>query len=151
MCHRSTRNRPASTVLAATWLGGIVIVSLVAALARSTWGIVGSAADGSHGAPPGNEPPRAGTETQSPNVRVVVYTTSWCPVCKRAKAWMKTQGIPFDERDVETSATYAREMRAINPRGGVPTFQIEGQLLVGFDARQITSTMEREAERRRMQ
>jgi glutathione S-transferase len=64
---------------------------------------------------------------------------------------MKTQGIPFEERDVETSATYAREMRAINPRGGVPTFQIDGQVLVGFDARQVTATTEREAERRRLQ
>jgi glutaredoxin len=64
---------------------------------------------------------------------------------------MKTQGIAFEERDVETSATYAREMRAINPRSGVPTFHIGEQVLIGFDARQIASTMEREAERRRIQ
>ena len=86
----------------------------------------------------------------SSNVHIIVYTTAWCPVCKRAKAWMKTQGISFMERDVEASATNAREMRFINPRGGVPTFNVEGQVLVGFDPNEVMSSIRRAAEQRRM-
>jgi glutaredoxin 3 len=86
----------------------------------------------------------------SANVHIVVYTTAWCPVCKRAKAWMRGQGIAFEERDVEASTINAREMRTINPRGGVPTFNVEGYVLVGFDPNQVMSSIRRAGEQRRM-
>jgi glutaredoxin len=85
-----------------------------------------------------------------PDVHVVVYTTSWCPVCKRAKQWMNARGVAYEEHDVEASSESARQMRAINPRGGVPTFDVEGQVEVGFSADDLTATMQRAAVRRAM-
>jgi glutaredoxin len=85
-----------------------------------------------------------------PDVHVVVYTTSWCPVCKRAKQWMNAHGVAYEEHDVEASSESARQMRAINPRGGVPTFDVEGQVEVGFSAGDLTATMQRAAVRRAM-
>lgn len=82
------------------------------------------------------------------NVRVVVYTTSWCPVCKRAKRWMTEHGVAFEERDVEASSSVARQMRAINPGGGVPTFDVDGQVMVGFSESGLTAAMERAAAQR---
>jgi glutaredoxin len=84
------------------------------------------------------------------NVRVVVYTTSWCPVCKRAKRWMAEHGVAFEERDVEASADVARQMRAINPRGSVPTFDVDGQVMVGFSESGLAAAMERAAAQQRL-
>jgi len=97
--------------------------------------------------------PAPGTpETAAPvsigDVDVVVYTTSWCPVCKRAKSWMNAHGMAYDERDVEASVAYSRELHALNPRGSIPTFDVEGQVLVGFSDRALVLAMEQAARRR---
>jgi len=81
-------------------------------------------------------------------LRVVVYTTSWCPVCKRAKAWMTARGIPYEEHDIEASSENARQNRAINPRGSIPTFDVEGDVMIGFSEGDLVATMQRAAERR---
>ena len=78
---------------------------------------------------------------------VVVYTTGWCSVCKRAKAWMTSQGIAYEERNIEQSSEYAGRMRAINPRGSIPTFDVEGQVLVGFSEQGLVASMQDAARR----
>jgi glutaredoxin len=81
-------------------------------------------------------------------VNVVVYTASWCAVCKRAKRWMDGRGIAYEEHDIEASRDDARAMRALNPRGSIPTFDIEGDVLVGFSEDGLLATMQRAAKRR---
>ncbi len=71
---------------------------------------------------------------------VVLYTTSWCGVCKRAKAWLRKKGISFAERDVEKDSAAASELAERCARqgiraGGVPVLWAGGRLLVGFDER----------------
>jgi len=94
--------------------------------------------------PPAPEP---APEVSLGDVSVVVYTTGWCSVCKRAKAWMSGQGIAYDERNIEDSTEYARAMRAINPRGSVPTFDVEGDVMVGFSEQGLVAAMTRAARR----
>lgn len=77
------------------------------------------------------------------DVHVVMYSTSWCPVCKRAKAWMVARGLSFDELDVEASSENARRLREVNPRGGVPTFDVDGDVVVGFDERRLVDALQR--------
>jgi glutaredoxin len=79
------------------------------------------------------------------DVHVVVYTTGWCPVCKRAKAWMALQGIRYEERNIELSSEDAQTMRAINPRGSIPTFDIEGDVMVGFSEQGLVAAMQNAA------
>jgi glutaredoxin len=101
--------------------------------------------------PPAEPPPPAPAEPTAaslPDVHVVVYTTSWCPVCRRAKSWMAANGVAYEERDVESSEVNARRMRAINPRGGVPTFDVEGQVMVGFSEDSLLATMRQAARHR---
>ncbi len=82
------------------------------------------------------------------DVHVVVYTTHWCPVCTRAKAWLQANGIAYEERDVEASATWASELRARNPAHSIPTFDIEGQVSVGLRPQELLAMRERAAHRR---
>ncbi len=84
---------------------------------------------------PANAPPtEAEIAAEQSSVSVVVYTTTWCPVCKRAKKWMAESGIVYTERDIEHDAAAMRDCRAINPRASIPTFDIEGATSAGFDA-----------------
>lgn len=69
---------------------------------------------------------------------VVVYTTSWCGVCKRAKAFLRSSNVPFVERDIEKDPGAEDELRSkalaagIRPQG-VPVLDVAGTLMTGFD------------------
>lgn len=64
---------------------------------------------------------------------VTLYTTEWCGVCKRAKAFLKEQSIPFSEWDVEKSDFGATRFRQLGGRG-VPLITVGAQKMMGFDA-----------------
>ena len=40
---------------------------------------------------------------------VVLFSTSWCGACKKAKAFLDQRGVPYMEYDVEKSATARRQ------------------------------------------
>jgi glutaredoxin len=64
---------------------------------------------------------------------VTLYTTEWCGVCKRAKVFMKENGVPFSEWDVEKSDYGAAKFKQLGGRG-VPLITIGPQVMKGFDA-----------------
>jgi glutaredoxin len=82
------------------------------------------------------------------SVPITMYTTTWCPACKKARAWMNREGISYRERDVEASPEAHAEMRRLNPGGGVPTLDIDGEVLVGFDSHGIDQAIQSAADRR---
>jgi glutaredoxin len=70
---------------------------------------------------------------------VVLYTTSWCGVCKKAKAWLKNKGVAYTEKDVERDKEATLELghkcaQAGVRAHGVPVLDAHGRLVVGFDA-----------------
>ena len=73
-----------------------------------------------------------------PAARVVMYATSWCPVCEKARKFLTSQRIPHVEKDVEKDPGAAAELQrklaaAGQQAGGVPVFDVGGRLLTGFD------------------
>ena len=91
--------------------------------------------------------PAAGQNPAIRDVHVVVYTTGWCPHCREAKAWMKANGVAYEERDIEASSDNARQNRSVNPRGSIPTFDVEGDVMVGFSAPDLVAMIDRAAQR----
>ena len=65
---------------------------------------------------------------------VIIYTTSWCPVCKAAKAHLRSRGVSFIEKDVEKDPAANAEKERLAPGSGVPVISVGGKILVGFDA-----------------
>ena len=82
------------------------------------------------------------------SVPITLYTTRWCPHCDRARQWFRHNGIPFEERDIEKDPANRRAMVALNPRGGVPTIDVDGRVLVGFNERQVGDAIKRSVDRR---
>jgi glutaredoxin len=64
---------------------------------------------------------------------VTLYTTEWCGVCKRAKAFMKQNGVPFREWDVEKTDYGATKFRQLGG-SGVPLITVGSEKMMGFDA-----------------
>ncbi|MHB8535177.1 MAG: DUF4124 domain-containing protein [Sulfuricaulis sp.] len=68
--------------------------------------------------------------------QVKILTTTWCAVCKRAKAYLASKGIPYSEDDVETSAAGKQEYQQLGGRG-VPIILVGKQRMDGFSASKL--------------
>jgi len=83
-------------------------------------------------------PPECKDLADSPKDRVILYSTTWCGVCKATAQFLKKEGIPYEEKDVEKTEGAQQELackalksgKRIN---GVPVLDIGGTLLLGFD------------------
>ena len=64
---------------------------------------------------------------------VTVYSTSTCPYCKMAKAYMTEKGVNFTDINVQEDAAKAEEMIKKSGQMGVPVIDVDGKIIVGFD------------------
>lgn len=63
---------------------------------------------------------------------VVIYTASWCGVCKTAKAYFNEQDIEFEEFDIERDPRGKSDFRRLGGRA-VPVILVGEQRMNGFD------------------
>ena len=49
--------------------------------------------------------------------KIVMYATSWCPYCKKARAYFKDNGLTFTEYNVENSPSKNKEFKALGGTG----------------------------------
>lgn len=63
--------------------------------------------------------------------KVVMYSTEWCGVCKKAKAYFSANGIPFREYDVEKNQKGKREYKKLKAKG-VPVILVGKRRMNGF-------------------
>jgi glutaredoxin 3 len=65
--------------------------------------------------------------------RVVIYTTSYCPYCFRAKALLRSKNVEFEEIDVTNDPSRRAEMEELSGRYTVPQIFIDGKPIGGYD------------------
>lgn len=69
-----------------------------------------------------------------PTADVVMYCTSWCPACRRAREFLKQHGIAYVEIDIgKDRAAAARVRQWANGNETTPTFNVKGTIIVDFD------------------
>ena len=77
------------------------------------------------------------------NAPLTVYTTSWCGFCHRLKMVLKSDGISYDEVDIELDPAAAEFVGSVN--GGnrtVPTVKFaDGSTLTNPSAAQVKSKL----------
>jgi len=81
-------------------------------------------------------------------VPVVMYSTAWCGVCKRARAYFQEKGIEFQELDVDEDPQARADYEMLNPRRSVPTMKIGDEVVVGFSAAAVERALDAAARRR---
>jgi len=65
--------------------------------------------------------------------KVIVYSTSTCPWCERAKEFFKEHKVTFEDINVEDSESAANEMIKKSGQMSVPVIDIDGKIIVGYD------------------
>ena len=63
--------------------------------------------------------------------RVTILSAQWCGVCTKAKAYMKSRNIAFEEWDIDKSDFARAKMNELGARG-VPVILVGNQKMVGF-------------------
>jgi len=71
--------------------------------------------------------------SKSKGKSVVMYSTSWCGYCKKARQHFKRNNIPYQEHDIEKSKKAAQDYKKLKGRG-VPIILIGKQRMNGFRA-----------------
>ena len=65
--------------------------------------------------------------------KVVMYTTSWCPYCRAAKAFLQAKNVAFEDIDVTQDPDRRAEMERLSRRRTVPQIFIDGKPIGGYD------------------
>lgn len=63
--------------------------------------------------------------------QVVMYGTSWCGFCKKARNYFKQQGISFVEYDIESDSAAKRDYDSLGATG-VPVILVGDKRMNGF-------------------
>jgi len=62
---------------------------------------------------------------------VIMYSTRWCPYCKKAREYFRRHKFSYVEYDIESSATNLEKFRALNGNG-VPLILVGDRRMQGF-------------------
>ena len=85
----------------------------------------------------------APVEAGLPHGGIVMYCTSWCPDCRRARVWLKARNLDFIEVDIDTNPLAANQVKEW--AGGkriTPTFDIDGTVVINFDEKKLTAALQ---------
>ncbi|MDQ4105915.1 MAG: glutaredoxin family protein [Actinomycetota bacterium] len=74
--------------------------------------------------------------------QVILFSTSTCSWCRRAKRYLKENRIRFKEIDVERAPEAARDVARKTGQTGVPVVKIGSRWIVGFDRPRIERELE---------
>ena len=72
---------------------------------------------------------------------VKVYSTNSCPWCVKAKNYLKSVGVSFEELNVQEDMVARDEMINKSKQMGVPVLDIDGTVIVGFDKNAIDKAL----------
>ncbi|HIH43452.1 TPA: glutaredoxin family protein [Candidatus Woesearchaeota archaeon] len=72
---------------------------------------------------------------------VKVYSTTSCPWCHKAKDYLKSIKVPFEDINVGENQDAANEMVEKSGQMGVPVLDVNGTIIVGFDKAAIDKAL----------
>jgi glutaredoxin len=80
--------------------------------------------------------------SELPKGGIVMYCTPWCPDCKRARAWLEQRGLKYTEVNANEVPGAAKQVRQwANGNLVMPTFDINGTIVVDFDVEKLTKVL----------
>lgn len=72
---------------------------------------------------------------------IKLYTTNTCPWCVKAKNYLKSKDITFEEVNVQDDMIAREEMINKSKQMGVPVLDINGTIIIGFDKPSIDTAL----------
>jgi glutaredoxin len=72
-------------------------------------------------------------EKDPSDLNVIMYCTPWCPACRRARGFFRSNNIPFTEIDITKDREAAERVRSLaNGNETTPTFEVNGVVVINF-------------------
>jgi glutaredoxin len=126
--HRAVRARSGDGGGLAKWIVTALCVVGIYVLFARPW--VGT----------GSERGVAMAEATGEQPQVIMYMTTWCPYCRKARKFFDRHGIVYTEYDVERDGKAWRENKRLGG-GGVPTIAVGDEVVSGFSPHQLTDLL----------
>jgi glutaredoxin len=86
------------------------------------------------------------TEEKRPytDIQVIMYMTSWCGYCRKAREYLRSLNVDLVEYDIEKKPSAEKEMLS-KSRGvkGVPLIDVEGIIIHGYNPGAIKNAVEK--------
>jgi glutaredoxin len=60
---------------------------------------------------------------------VLMFSTTWCPHCQRARQFFRANGLSVLDRDIDADPSAAAELKRRTGRQAIPVIEIDGQQL----------------------
>ncbi len=70
-------------------------------------------------------------------MHIIIYTKTNCGWAEDVKDFLRTQNIPFDERNIFQNPAYEKEVLEKTGQSKSPTLDIDGHLLPDSDVDQV--------------
>ena len=77
----------------------------------------------------------------TPQPKVVIFTTPTCSFCRAAKQYFNQNGVRYTEVDVARDARAAEDIMRRTGQMGVPVILINNRPVVGFDRPKINQML----------
>ena len=80
----------------------------------------------------------------STDAQVIIYSTPSCAFCRTEKQWLDSLGVAYTVRDIEEDDGARDELlnKLDGQFQGVPTTDIAGEMIIGFDRPKLTAALE---------
>ncbi len=72
---------------------------------------------------------------------ITLYSTPTCPWCHKAKDYLDSKNVEYEDVDVSQNTEGAHEMVKKSGQMGVPVLDINGKILVGFNPMEIDEAL----------
>jgi glutaredoxin len=78
------------------------------------------------------------------DIQVIVYMTSWCPYCVKARNFLRSLDVHLIEYNIERDKDRKEEMLSKSGGStGVPLIDVEGTIIRGYNPNALKSAVER--------
>ncbi|MFT5161993.1 MAG: glutaredoxin 3 [Alteromonadaceae bacterium] len=75
--------------------------------------------------------------------KVVVYSTQWCPYCKKARDYLTDNNIAFVERDIEMGDAGIDALYRSTGAQGIPQIVVGNKIITGFNLSVLNPELKR--------
>lgn len=97
---------------------------------------------------PAEPPTQEEIEGYKRRVKVTMYMKKACQLCDFARGFLQSRDYSLRELDVEESPTDMALLESVNPQKTVPTFDVDGRTLVGYEVNALNAAIEKAARKR---
>lgn len=109
-----------------------------------------TAASASVAAPVPSRPLPTPAELQAALVAtpIVMYSTSWCSVCRKARQFLNDNGLRYREIDADLTPSGWEKVQQLSGQRGVPVIVVDGEVSAGLSPQRIMRGVAHSMERR---